>query len=60
MRPSATVAEAWSRLQPPEPEWDWEAACIDGKLFRFGYCHGHVLVLVLHLDETRIEQGPSH
>ena len=60
MRPSATVAEAWSRLQPAEPEWEWEAACIDGKLYRFGYSQDQVLVLVLKIHEPGLKQLPDH
>lgn len=32
-----------------DSDWDWEAACVDGKLIRFGYQRDCVLVLVLKL-----------
>lgn len=32
------------------PEWDWEAARVDGKLIRCGYQRDRVLVLVLSLS----------
>jgi len=56
MRSSATVNEAWSRLGPAESEWDWEAARIGGKLYRFGYCRNEVLVLVLTLHESTLNR----
>jgi len=61
MRPSATVNEAWSRLAPVEAEWDWEAARIGGKLYRFGYCRNEVLVVVLTLHEATLNRSaPGH
>ena len=59
MRPSATVAEAWSRLQPAEPDWDWETARIGGKLFRFGYCQDQVLVLVVTIHDSDLNRVPT-
>jgi len=61
VRPSATVNEAWSRLAPVEGEWDWEAARIDGKLYRVGYWRNEVLVVVLTLHESTLKRSaPGH
>lgn len=43
----AAGAGAQGRVE--DPDWDWEAARVDGKLIRFGYRRDCVLVLVLKL-----------
>lgn len=43
---AASAADPWL-----QDAWDWEAARVDGKLHRFGYCGDRVLVLVVVLHD---------
>lgn len=46
--------ESWGQYaEASDPCWDWEAARVDGKLLRFGYCGNRVLVLVVTLPPPR-------